>query len=193
MLVIKDTLVSLDLIEKYFVCDLEACKGECCIEGDSGAPLKEWEKMAIDDNIEEIKPFLTPGGLRAIEEEGTAYIDREGDLVTNLIEGRNCAFSCYSESGVCLCALEKGFREGKLPALKPSSCSLYPVRLKEIGNMTALNYDKWKLCESAEKNGRKLGIRAYQFLEEPLKRRFGREWYEELQQAAEEWLRQKKY
>ena len=189
MFVIKDTLVSLDLIERRFVCDLQGCKGQCCIDGDAGAPLLKEEKEEIDKNITKILPLLTPQGQKAIEKEGTAYLDQDGDLVTTLIEGRNCAFSIFSEEGICLCALEKGFREGILPDLKPSSCSLYPIRLQKIGNMTALNYHRWKICSCAEKNGRKLGIRVYEFLKDPLVKKFGKEWFDELHLTAKEWLK----
>ena len=189
MFVIKDTLVSLDLIERRFVCDLQGCKGQCCIDGDAGAPLLKEEKEEIDKNITKILPLLTPQGQKAIEKEGTAYFDQDGDLVTTLIEGRNCAFSIFSEEGICLCALEKGFREGILHDLKPSSCSLYPIRLQKIGNMTALNYHRWKICSCAEKNGRKLGIRVYEFLKDPLVKKFGKEWFDELHLTAKEWLK----
>lgn len=192
MLVIKDTLVSLDLVERCFVCDLKACKGQCCIDGDAGAPINENEKKEIDRYLPQILPWLTPGGRKAIEEEGTAYFDEEGDLVTTLVEGKNCAFTTFSNDGTCLCALEKAYREGVLPNLKPSSCFLYPVRLKKVGNMTALNLHRWKICSCAEKNGKKLGVRAYKFLKEPLVREFGQEWYEELDHIASEWLKQRK-
>ncbi|MCH5239759.1 MAG: DUF3109 family protein [Muribaculaceae bacterium] len=187
MFVIKDTLVSLDLIEKYFVCDLSVCKGQCCIDGDAGAPLLEEEKTGLEINKEKILPLLSPGGRRIVEEEGVSYYDSEGDLVTTLIEGCNCVFSIYSEDGVCMCALEKGYREGKLPNLKPSSCFLYPVRLSKVGSMTALNLHRWKICRCAEKKGRELGIRAYEFLKEPLIRKFGKDWWEELDTVAKEW------
>ena len=190
MFIIKDTLVSLDLVERFFVCDLDVCKGQCCIDGDAGAPLLEEEKKEIDEHISEILPLLTPGGQKSIEEEGTGYYDPDGDLVTTLIHGCNCAFSTFTENGTCLCALEKAYREGKLPMLKPSSCFLYPVRLKKIGDMTAVNLHRWKICTCAEKNGRNLGIRAYQFLKEPLIRKFGKEWYEELEKVANEWIKQ---
>lgn len=192
MFVIKNTLVSLDLVEKFFVCDLAVCKGQCCIDGDAGAPLLEEEKIEIDKNLNRILPLLTPGGKKAIEEEGSAYYDQEGDLVTTLVEGKNCAFSIFSENGICLCALEKGWREGKIPDLKPSSCFLYPVRLQKVGPMTAVNLHRWKICTCAEKNGKKLGIRAYKFLKDPLIKKFGREWYDELDTIAQEWLRQSK-
>lgn len=191
MFVIKDTLVSLDLIERFFVCDLEVCKGQCCIDGDAGAPLLQEEKNIIDIYIDKIKPLLSPAGKKVISEEGSSYYDQEGDLVTTLIEGCNCAFSIFNSEGVCLCALEKGCREGLLPDLKPSSCYLYPVRLSKMGNLTAVNLHRWKICSCAEKKGKKLNIRAYQFLKKPLIKKFGPEWYEELTMVAQEWLKQK--
>lgn len=189
MFVIKDTLVSLDIIERCFVCDLTVCKGQCCIDGDAGAPLLPEEKKEIDDNLEKILPLLTPGGRKAVIEEGTAYFDRDADLVTTLVENANCAFTVFDENGICLCALEKGFREGILPDLKPSSCSLYPVRLKKVGNMTALNLHRWKICSCAEKNGKKLGIPAYKFLKNSLVKKFGQDWYDQLDLTASEWLK----
>ena len=189
MLIIKDTIVSLDLIERFFVCDLDICKGQCCIEGDAGAPILEEELSEIEKNLNRIEPLLTPGGLKSIKENGCAYIDEEGDLVTTLIEGCNCAFSVFDDKGICLCALEKGYREGSLPHLKPSSCHLYPVRLSKAGNMTVVNLHRWKICKCAEKKGKETGIRAYQFLKEPLIRKFGKDWYEELELTAEEWLK----
>lgn len=190
MFIIKDTLVSLDLVERYFVCDLSVCKGQCCIDGDAGAPLLEEERENLEKNLNEILPLLPPGGQKAIEEEGVAYYDKDGDLVTTLVEGCNCAFSVYDEEGVCLCALEKGSRLGKLPELKPSSCFLYPVRLQQLGEMTAVNLHRWKICSCAEKKGKRLGVRAYQFLKNPLIKKFGPEWYEELEKVAAEWLKQ---
>ncbi|MEZ3549924.1 MAG: DUF3109 family protein [Muribaculaceae bacterium] len=189
MLLIKDTLVSLDLIERHFVCDLDSCLGQCCIDGDAGAPLLEEERKAIDEHIKEILPLLNPAAQMAIAREGSAYIDPDGDLVTQIVEGRDCVFTTYAEGGKCLCALEKAYREGKLPQLKPSSCHLYPVRLKKVGDMTAVNLHRWKICKCAETLGRAKGVRAYQFLKEPLIRKFGQEWYDELCLTAEQWLK----
>lgn len=189
MLLIKDTLVSLDLIERHFVCDLDSCLGQCCIDGDAGAPLLEEERKAIDEHIKEILPLLNPAAQMGIAREGSAYIDPDGDLVTQIVEGRDCVFTTYAEGGKCLCALEKAYREGKLPQLKPSSCHLYPVRLKKVGDMTAVNLHRWKICKCAETLGRAKGVRAYQFLKEPLIRKFGQEWYDELCLTAEQWLK----
>ncbi|MDE5552440.1 MAG: DUF3109 family protein [Muribaculaceae bacterium] len=190
MLQIQDTLVSLDLIERFFECNLDACLGECCIEGDAGAPLTPEEDLRLKEMMPEILPLLSPAARRAIEEEGASYTDPDGDLVTQIIEGKNCVYTCFDKDGKCLCALEKARREGKTQFFKPISCSLYPVRLKEYEGFTAVNYHRWKICKAAEVLGRARGVRAYQFLREPLIRRFGKEWYDELDFTAREYLRQ---
>lgn len=190
MLQIKDTLVSLDLVERYFVCDLDQCLGECCVEGDAGAPLAQGEREKIEAVLPEVEGDLLPRALQAIREEGSAYVDPDGDLVTQIVDGRDCVYTCYAPGGKCLCALEKAYREGRIPDVKPISCRLYPVRLKEYDGFTAVNFHRWKICRSAEINGRKLGVRAYEFLKGPLTARFGEEWYEELDRTAKEYLRQ---
>lgn len=191
MLQIQNTLVSLDLIEEFFMCDLDACKGECCIEGDAGAPVTQEELRAIDAVLPAVADDLTPAARRVIEEQGTGYIDEEGDLVTSIVCGRDCVFTTYAPGGLCLCALEKAWREGRAPQTKPMSCHLYPARLKELpGGLTAINYHHWAICRAARLLGHRKGVRAYQFLREPLTRRFGEQWYAELEQAAREWLAQ---
>lgn len=191
MIQIKDTLVSLDLIEKYFVCDLDACLGACCIEGDAGAPLAPGEAERIEEVLPVVEQYLLPRALGTIKEEGASYLDPDGDLVTQIVDGRDCVYTCYAPGGKCLCALEKAFREGKIPDVKPISCRLYPVRLKEYDGFTAVNFHKWKICKPAEAMGRKLGVRAYQFLKGPLIAKFGKEWYDELELTAEEYLKWK--
>lgn len=190
MLQIKDTLVSLDLIERFFCCDLDACLGACCIEGDSGAPVTEDECRAIRRVLPQVEPLMLPAGCQAVRERGVSYVDVEGDLVTTIVDGRNCAFTCYAPGGKCLCALEQAYREGKTDFCKPQSCHLYPVRLKQYDGFVAVNYHRWKICKPAEVLGRKLGIRAYRFLKEPLIKRFGQEWYDELCLVAAEYLKQ---
>lgn len=190
MLQIQDTLVSLDLAEEFFCCDLEACKGQCCIEGDAGAPITEAERAAIERVLPVIKDDMIPQGREAVERDGVAYVDEEGDLVTTIVDGRNCAFTCYAPGGVCLCAIEKAHREGRCEFLKPVSCHLYPLRLTEYPTFTAVNYHRWKICRPAVRKGRELGIRLYQFLREPLIARFGQEWYDELVTACEAYLEQ---
>ena len=188
MLEIQNTLVSLDLIERFFCCDLDKCLGECCIEGDAGAPITEDERRQIEAILPEIFDELSPAAQREIRENGVAYIDQEGDLVTSIVDGRNCVFTCFEPGGMCHCAIERAYRQGRINFYKPISCHLYPVRLKEYADFTAVNLHRWKICRCAEVLGRKLGLRAYQFLKEPLIRRFGQAWYDELAQTAEEYL-----
>lgn len=190
MLQIGTALVSLDLAEEFFCCDLDACLGQCCIDGDAGAPVTPEEVAQIEQCLPVIKDEMIPAGLREVEANGVAYIDEEGDLVTTIVDGRNCAFTCYGRDGKCLCAIEKAYREGRIKFMKPASCHLYPLRLTEYPTFTAVNYHRWKICRPAVANGRKLGIRLYQFLEGPLTARFGAEWYAELRTACEEYLRQ---
>lgn len=189
MLQIKDTLVSLDLVEQFFCCDLQKCLGECCIEGDAGAPITEEENETIKRILPEIIDDLLPRARAEIEENGVSYVDSEGDLVTQIVDGRNCVFSCYDKNGMCLCAIEKAYRDGRIDFRKPMSCFLYPVRVKEYDKFTAVNYHRWKICRCAEVLGRAKGLRAYQFLEGPLTERFGKEWYEELKLTCEEYLK----
>ncbi|MDE7151245.1 MAG: DUF3109 family protein, partial [Candidatus Amulumruptor sp.] len=187
MLQIKDTLVSLDLAEEFFCCDLDQCLGACGIEGDAGAPLEINELERLEEVLPEIEGDLLPRAVDEIRESGVAYTDEEGDLVTTIIDGRNCAFSCYAEGGKCLCAIDKAYREGRVKWRKPISCYLYPLRLTNYPTFTAVNYHRWKICRPAVANGRRLGIRLYQAMKEPLIERFGREWYEELCEACEAW------
>lgn len=191
MFQIQNTLVSLDLAERFFCCDLEACKGECCIEGDAGAPVTEAECQEIRRALPKIEKDMLPRALEEVRKNGVAYIDEEGDLVTTILDGRNCAYTCYGPGGVCLCALEGAFRRGETSWRKPASCALYPVRLTEYDSFTAVNYHKWNICRSARAKGRREGIRLYQFLEGPLTERFGAEWYAELKLCCEEYLASK--
>lgn len=188
MFQIQDTLVSLDLAEEFFCCDLSKCLGACCIEGDAGAPVSPAEVEKIKESLPAIEADMLPRALEEVRRNGVAYTDEEGDLVTTLLDGRNCAFTCYGPGGVCLCALEKARREGRTSWLKPASCALYPLRLTEYPSFTAVNYHRWNICRDAVANGRRLGIRLYQFLEQPLTERFGAEWYAELKANCELYL-----
>lgn len=190
MLQIKDTLVSLDLVEQFFCCDLNSCLGECCIEGDAGAPITDEERKKLEEVLPIIWDDLLPAARREIEENGVSYVDEEGDLVTSIVEGKNCVFTTFAPGGMCHCAIEKAYREGKTDFMKPVSCHLYPVRLTKYPTFTAVNYHKWKICKCAEILGRSKGIRLYRFLEGPLVRHFGREWYDELVEACEAYLEQ---
>lgn len=190
MLEIQDTLVTLDLAEEYFCCDLDKCLGACCIEGDAGAPVSLEEIGKLEEIFPEVKADMLPRAVTEVEENGVAYPDADGEMVTTLLDGANCAFCTFAKGGVCLCAIDKAYREGRVAWRKPASCALYPVRIKEYPTFTAVNYHRWSICRDALENGRRLGIRLYQFLEGPLTERFGQEWYSELKAACEEWLRQ---
>lgn len=189
MFQIQDTLVSLDLAEEFFCCDLDVCKGECCIEGDAGAPVTHAECREIRRALPVIEKDMLPRAVEEVKQNGVAYIDEEGDLVTTILDGKNCAFTCYGPEGVCLCALEGAYRRGDTSWRKPISCALYPVRLTEYEKFTAVNYHRWNICRSARAKGRHEGIRLYQFLEGPLTERFGIDWYAELKLCCEEYLR----
>lgn len=186
MIQIDDAIVSMDCLSEKFCCDLEACKGACCVEGDAGAPLELDEVAAIEDALEAVWSMLSASAQAVIDRQGVAYTDEEGDLVTSIVNGKDCVFTCYDERGHCYCALEKAYREGKTRFYKPLSCHLYPIRLKKIGGGVALNYHRWDVCRMAVEKGRQLDLPVYRFLKEPLVRRFGEAWYAELESAVEE-------
>lgn len=185
MIEIEDKIVSLDVFDTLFACDYEVCKGACCIEGDSGAPLEEGEADQLRKYLEVVKPLLSPRALEIIEKQGVSYIDEEGDEVTSIVDGKDCVFTTYDASGGCQCAFERVYYEGKTDFIKPISCQLYPIRLTKYDDFTAVNYHKWSLCKCALKRGKREGIPVYRFLEAPLKRAFGEQWYTYLEEAAE--------
>lgn len=184
MLHIQNTLISLDLLDQPFCCDLAGCRGGCCVEGDAGAPLEADEEEALIAVLPQIWDDLSAEAKAVIEEQGIASTDRDGERVTNLVGGKDCVFTCYDEKGICYCAVEKAWREGRTAFIKPLSCHLYPVRVKQYPNYMAVNYQEWSICAPGKVLGRTLGLPLYQFLKEPLIRKFGQAWYDELCQAA---------
>lgn len=190
MLQIDDTLVSLDIIERQFICDLSLCKGACCIEGDAGAPLEQNEVVKLQQVLPEVWDDLSPQAQELINKQGVAYIDSEGDTVTSIINGKDCVFTCYDSDGTCKCAIEKAYREGRVEFMKPVSCHLYPIRVTHYDTFKAVNYNRWKICKAAEVLGKKEQLPLYKFLKEPLIRKFGESWYTKLEEVAEEWLNQ---
>lgn len=186
MLQIDETVVSFDLLEEKFVCDLNSCKGECCIEGDDGAPLEESEVKIIENLLPIIWDDLTETSKEVIKKQGVSYIDNDGEPVTSIVNGAECVFTYTDASGICKCAIEKAFREGKTDFYKPISCHLYPVRLQKYNEFTAVNYHRWSVCKCARTLGGKLGVPVYQFLKEPLIRRFGADWFNQLEIADQE-------
>jgi len=186
MLQIHDTIISLDLLQEHFLCDLVTCKGHCCIEGDFGAPVEESEIAELEAVLPIVWNDLSPKAQAIIEQEGVVCVDVEGEYVTPIVPGEDCVFTCYDANGICRCAIEKAFREGKTDFYKPVSCHLYPVRVAKYNDFRAVNYHRWAVCRSAEVLGKTENVRVYQFLKEPLIRKFGEEWYGHLCRAAEE-------
>ena len=207
---VGDVLLSSDILTEKFCCDLSACKGQCCVEGDAGAPVTFDEIAEIEDCLDEVWGDLSASAQAVIDKQGVAYTDKEGDLVTSIVRGKDCVFTYYDSlqftvyglqmnteaaekstvnckpstvniEDCCLCALEKAFRAGKTRFCKPVSCALYPIREKRLGNdLIGLNYNRWEVCKMAVAKGRQENIPLYQFLREPLIRRFGEDWYQEL-------------
>lgn len=186
ILEVSNILVSSDIITEQFCCDLDKCHGICCVEGDAGAPVTLDEIAGIEDSLDTVWGDMSASAQAVVDKQGVAYTDREGDLVTSIVGRKDCVFTCY-ENGCCLCALERAYRQGKTSFIKPISCALYPIREKRINSdIVALNYNRWDVCRDAVKKGQKLGLPVYRFLEGPLVRRFGKEWYDELCAVAEE-------
>lgn len=179
MISIGKTIVSEEVIKKQFSCDLKACYGECCVQGDSGAPLEEDEIGIIEDYLDEIKPYMTPDGIAAIEKYGVFDYDTDGEFVTTLVKGKECAF-VYFENNIAFCAIEKAYREGKISYIKPISCHLYPIRISKFKNFEAINYHHWGICDLALVKGKREKTAIYEFVKEPLIRKYGKEWYDQL-------------
>lgn len=179
---IGNALVSDDIKDVHFVCKLSACCGDCCVDGDAGAPLDEEEIAVLEDYIDEIKPYMSKEGREVVELVGVFDYDSDASYVTPLVNNRECAF-VFVDKGINFCAIEKAWIEGKIKFQKPVSCHLYPIRLTQIGEFTGVNYDKWSICKPALINGKELGAPLYKFLKEPLIRKFGEDWYKELVEA----------
>ncbi|MBF1464087.1 DUF3109 family protein [Prevotella pallens] len=188
ILQVGNVLVSPDIITEKFCCDLDACKGICCVEGDAGAPVSMEEIAAIEDVVDTVWGDLSASAQSVIDKQGIAYTDRDGDLVTSIVHGKDCVFTFYDKE-CCLCALERSYRAKKTNFVKPISCALYPIRLKVFNNnLIGLNYHKWDICKDAVIKGKELNLPIYKFLKGPLIRRFGKEWYTELEAVAKHLL-----
>ena len=207
ILQVGDVLLSSEILTEKFCCDLSACKGACCVEGDAGAPVTLDEIAAIEDCLDDVWGDLSASAQSVIDKQGVAYTDQEGDLVTSIVRGKDCVFTYYADinptpgpsperggeliRGCCLCALEKAYRAGKTRFCKPVSCALYPIREKKLGGgLVGLNYNRWEVCKMAVAKGVQENLRLYQFLREPLIRRFGEAWYQELLDTVDELRRQ---
>lgn len=183
---IEDIILSTELFERKFVCDLNACKGACCVQGDSGAPLTVEEVDILEEIYDQVVPYMRPEGIAAVEEEGVFYMDFSNEPATTLVNGAECAFVYFDEQGITKCAIEKAHLEGKTDWKKPISCHLYPIRVKQMGEMTALNYSEWDICEPACACGESLNVPVFRFLKEPLIRAFGQPFYDDMLKVEEE-------
>lgn len=182
------TIVSEELFEREFVCNLSACKGECCVDGTAGAPLEEGETKIMQDIYATVKPFLRPEGIAAIEAQGTSVIGEDGGFETPLVNGAECAYVIFDQD-TALCGIEQAYNEGLIKWKKPVSCHLYPIRVREFSDFSAVNYHKWSICDDACSLGKELEVPVYKFVKEALVRKFGAAWYTELEQVAEEYKR----
>lgn len=183
---IDDKLISADVWEQYFCCDIDRCAGICCVSGDSGAPLEDHEWEILKREYPNFKPCMKPEGIKAIEEQGVAVYDFENELGTPLIANKECAYSCFDAKGVCYCAIEQAYRAGKTTFRKPISCWLYPIRLKQLSENIALNYDRQPICNCAREKGADEKIPVFRFLREPITHRFGEAFYHEMETVFEE-------
>ena len=188
---VGDVLLSSEILTEQFCCDLSACKGQCCVEGDAGAPVTLDEIAEIEDCVDEVWSDLSASAQSVIDKQGVAYTDQEGDLVTSIVGGKDCVFTYYGElfgiQNCCLCALEKAYRAGKTRFCKPVSCALYPIREKRLGGgLVGLNYNRWDVCKMAIVKGNQENLPLYEFLRDPLIRRFGEDWYQELLDTVKE-------
>jgi hypothetical protein len=191
MIELDGKLISLDVFEKKFVCDLNACKGACCVQGDAGAPLTEEEASILDDIYEDVKPYLRPEGIAAIEQQGKYYIDWDNEPVTTLVNNKECAYAIFDEKGTALCGIEKAYNEGKVSFKKPISCHLYPIRVDKLSEYEAVNYNEWNICKPACACGEQLNVKVYRFLKEAIIRKWGKAFYDELEIIDKELERRK--
>ncbi len=185
MIPVDNTLVSDDVAQIKFCCDLPRCHGACCVAGDAGAPLDEDEIALIQDGLEEIKPYMSQQGIEVVDENGVFDYDASGNYVTPLVSGRECAFVFFTGK-VARCAIEKAFQDGQIDFQKPVSCHLYPVRITAYNGFDAVNYHKWSICSKALVKGKELNLPLYKFLKDSLIRKYGKDWYNELAETIEQ-------
>jgi hypothetical protein len=185
MILIDETCITDDIKDNFFVCNLSKCKGACCVEGDLGAPLEDNELQVLDDIYDQVEPYLSEQGKKAIKEQGTFIKDFEGDYSTPTIDGKECAYAIYDENKILKCGIEQAYNDEKIDFKKPISCHLYPIRITKYESYHAINYDRWTICSPACELGSELGVPLYKFLKEPLERAYGEEWYEQLREEIE--------
>jgi hypothetical protein len=186
MIKIGKTLISEAIIDTEFACNLSACKGECCVAGDAGAPLDEHELEILKTIYPKVKPYLRAEGIEAIEQQGTHIMSDFDEPETPLVDGKECAYVNFTENGTALCGIESAYRAGDIDFKKPVSCELYPIRVQKLSELQAVNYEKWSICSDACDLGKTLQMPVYKFTKNALIRKFGDDWYAELEQQANE-------
>ena len=186
MIELDNVILSDDIKEKFFVCNLDKCKGACCVEGDLGAPLEEEELKVLDEIYKHVEPYLSEEGKKAISEQGRYILDDDDDYSTPTIEGKECAYAIYDERGILKCGIEQAYLEGKIDYKKPISCHMYPIRVSKYDEFDALNYDRWDICDPACDFGKELQVPIYKFLKDALTRKYGEEWYAKLEKLIAE-------
>lgn len=193
MIQIDDAIVSINVFEKRFVCDLSVCKGACCVEGDSGAPLEKEELAILEQIYPKVKPYMNEKGIAAVERQGVYIKDQwDGEMVTPLVEDKECAYVVFDEDGTAKCAIDNAYRDGIVDWQKPISCHLYPIRIRKYRDFEAVNYDHWDICEPACDCGAKLDVKVYKFLKGPLVRKFGEDWYNALEEVEKQLIEEGK-
>ena len=185
MILVEKTVISDDIKDSFFVCHLEKCKGACCVEGDLGAPLEDEELAILDDIYEAVNPYISEEGRQVIDRQGKYVLDDENEFSTPTINGKECAYAVYDEKGILKCGIELAYKDKKTSFQKPISCHLYPIRVTRYDDYEAINYNRWYICNDACTLGEALNVPLYKFLKEPLIRKYGEEWYEELVKEIE--------
>lgn len=185
MIVNGKSVISDDIKENFFVCDLSKCKGACCVEGDLGAPLEKDELAILDSIQEEVMPYLSDAGKESIDNQGSYILDEDNEYSTPTIDGKECAYAVYNDKGILKCGIEQAYLDGKIQFQKPISCHLYPIRISKYEQFEALNYDRWHICSDACDLGEELKVPIYKFVRDALIRKFGQEWYEDLVELIE--------
>lgn len=184
MILIDDILVSRAVVEEEFVCNLNACKGACCVEGDEGARVTADEIKIIENLYEKVKPYLTKEGVKKIETSGFYYTKEDGKLALETLNDKACVFLNYDENNVALCGIQQAHADGVVDWPKPVSCHLYPIRIDEYKEFDAVNYYEWDICSAACTLGKQLKMPVYKFLKEPLIRKYGETFFEQLDAVA---------
>ena len=184
MIVLEKTLVSEALLEEKFVCNLDACKGACCVRGDSGAPLENEETQQLEKVWREVQPYLGERSVKAVREQGKFVIDKDGGYSTPLVENKECAYAVF-ENGIAKCGIERAWEAGKTTFRKPVSCHLYPIRIAKLDEYEALNYEEWEICKPACSFGKQLGVPVYQFQKDAITRKYGAVYYTKLDEIAQ--------